>query len=79
VRHVTALDATGIQAIEDLADRLHGAGHELVLCGARGQPRRFMTAAGLERHLGEANLCPSIEAALARARALLARGSARSA
>jgi sulfate permease, SulP family len=79
VRHVTALDATGIQAIEDLADRLHEAGHELVLCGARGQPRRFMISAGLGRHMGEANLCPSIEAALARARDLLADKSSRSA
>lgn len=71
VRHMTAIDATGIQAIEDLAERLRAAGRDLILCGARGQPRRFMEISELERHLGQGNLCASIEAAIERARALL--------
>src|SRR5690242_17166667 len=36
LRDMTAIDATGIQALEDLADRLRASGRTLILCGARG-------------------------------------------
>ena len=35
---MTALDATGIHAIEQFADRLQASGRTLLLCGARDQP-----------------------------------------
>src|SRR5262249_33968313 len=38
LRNMTALDATGLRAFEELAQTLHGAGRHLLLCGARHQP-----------------------------------------
>ena len=38
LRNVTALDATGIHALEVFAGRLRKTGRTLLLCGARDQP-----------------------------------------
>jgi sulfate permease, SulP family len=38
LRNMTALDATGIHALEQFSDRLHKMGKTLLLCGAREQP-----------------------------------------
>jgi SulP family sulfate permease len=70
LRNMTAIDATGLLALEDLADKLHAAGHHLILCGARPQPAKFMRQAELERHVGRENICPHFTAALERADAL---------
>ena len=70
LRNMTAIDATGLLAIEDLADKLHAAGRHLILCGARPQPAKFMRRAGLEQHLGRENICPHIAAALERAQVI---------
>jgi SulP family sulfate permease len=67
LRNMTAVDSTGIRALEDLADALRRSGRTLILCGAREQPATLMRAAELPRHVGEENICPSIDAALARA------------
>jgi SulP family sulfate permease len=74
LRNMTALDSTGLQAFEDLADRLHASGRHLLLCGARTQPSRLMARAEFDRHIGHANICHSIDEALARADVLLGRG-----
>jgi SulP family sulfate permease len=68
LRNMTAIDATGLLALEDLADKLHAAGRHLILCGARPQPVKLMRQAGFERHVGRENVCPHIQAALERAR-----------
>ena len=70
LRNMTAIDATGIRAFEELADRLRASGRTLVLCGAREQPAALMRAADFHDHVGEANVCPHIEAALRRAEEL---------
>ena len=62
-----SLCGTGLQAIEDLADRLRGSGRTLLMCGARDQPAAVMRQAQFHKHIGEQNLCANIEAALARA------------
>jgi SulP family sulfate permease len=74
LRNMTAIDATGLQAIEDLADRLRESGRTLVVCGARGQPALLMKKAEFDQHVGHANICPSISAALVRARELAPAG-----
>ncbi len=79
LRDMTAIDATGIQSIEDLADRLRASGRTLILCGARGQPETLMRMAEFDRHIGHENIRPNVTAALERARALLAGKSARQA
>jgi SulP family sulfate permease len=67
LRNMTAIDATGLQALEDLADAVHGSGRALILCGAREQPAQVMRDAEFERHVGIENICPNIVAALERA------------
>jgi SulP family sulfate permease len=67
LRNMTAIDATGLGAIRELADRIHGSGRQLLLCGAREQPAQLMKQAEFERHVGAENICPSITAALVRA------------
>jgi sulfate permease, SulP family len=73
LRNMTAIDGTGLHALEELADRLHASGRDLILCGAREQPSAVMRRAEFHAHVGEANICPSIEAALARAEVLQRR------
>jgi SulP family sulfate permease len=70
LRNMTAIDGTGLRAIEDLADALHGSGRTLLLCGARDQPRRLMEQAEFHDHVGRENILENVQAALARARAL---------
>jgi len=67
LRNMTAIDATGLGAIRELADQLHASGRQLLLCGAREQPAQLMKQAGFARHVGAQNICPSITAALVRA------------
>jgi SulP family sulfate permease len=70
LRNMTAIDSTGLQALEVFADRVHGAGRDLILCGAREQPAKRMRDAELHQHVGEDNICESVADALDRARAL---------
>ncbi len=68
LRNMTALDATGLKAIQDLADALHATSRTLLLCGARSQPLRVMERAEFHEHIGEENILPHVEAAIERAR-----------
>jgi sulfate permease, SulP family len=67
LRNMTAIDATGLRALEDLADQLRASGRTLVLCGALEQPAALMEAAEFHRHVGDRNICANIEEALKRA------------
>src|SRR6202521_85118 len=67
LRNMTAIDATGLGAIDNLDDKLHESGRSLLLCGARQQPAQLMRQAEFERHVGAENICPSIAEALDRA------------
>jgi SulP family sulfate permease len=71
LRNMTAIDGTGLHALEHFADALHESGRSLLLCGMRDQPARMMQRAEFHQHIGEENLLPTVEAALARASALL--------
>ena len=70
LRNMTAIDATGLHALEHLADRVHAAGRGLILCGAREQPQRLMKQSEFEQHVGAENICANVTEALARAQAL---------
>jgi SulP family sulfate permease len=70
LRNMTAIDATGLQALEELADAVHESGRGLILCGAREQPARLMHQSEFEEHVGAGNISPSISVALERAKAL---------
>src|SRR2546423_1130442 len=66
LRNMTAIDATGLGAIRDLADQLHESGRSLLLCGAREQPAQLMHQADFERHVGAENIVASINDAIER-------------
>jgi SulP family sulfate permease len=68
LRNMTALDGSGLGALEELADELHASGRTLILCGAREQPARLMEKAEFHEHVGDANICADLDAALVRAR-----------
>ena len=70
LRNMTAIDATGLQALEKLTDVVHGSGRGLILCGAREQPERLMRQAEFEQHVGAENICANVAAALDRAKIL---------
>lgn len=67
LRNMTAIDATGLHALEVLAKRLRQSGKTLLLCGARDQPAHFLQRADFQEHIGPENILPHIEAALQRA------------
>lgn len=66
LRHMTALDATGLHALERLAYRCRQKGKTLVLCGARGQPEHLLHQTEFVDHVGDENIVPNIRAALDR-------------
>jgi len=70
LRNMTAIDATGLHAIESLSTRLKDSGRRLVLCGARDQPARLLRRSDFVAVVGERNIVANVDAGLARARDL---------
>ncbi len=67
LRNMTAIDATGLHALEALAKRLRGSGRTLLLCGARDQPAKLLAQSAFIHDFGRENILPHVDAALARA------------
>jgi SulP family sulfate permease len=67
LRNMTAIDATGLFALEEVARELHKSGRTLILCGARSQPAELMQQAEFEEVVGKENICRNVEEALQRA------------
>jgi SulP family sulfate permease len=72
LRHVPAMDASGLQALADFADQVRLSGRTLLLCGAREQPAHLMERAEFHAHVGEANILPNVQAAVTRAKQIAA-------
>ncbi len=68
LRHMTAIDATGLHALRNLSDQLKKSGRTLLLCGARHQPAKMLKRADFLDHIGHENVLPHAQAALARAK-----------
>jgi SulP family sulfate permease len=68
LRYLTALDAAGLDAIEDLARTVTATSRVFLLAGARDQPLALMRRTQFARRLGADRICASFEDALARAR-----------
>ena len=75
LRNMTAIDATGLHALEALSDRLKRSGRTLVLCGARNQPASFLDQSEFVDHVGKHNVVPHVQAALERAQEISSRFS----
>ena len=72
MRDALALDATGLDALEDLFEKLQKQKKQLILCAPHSQPLFALTRAGFIDRLGLDNICGDMDASLARARKILA-------
>ena len=75
LRNTTAIDSTGLQALERLADEVHASGRFLVFCGAREQPGKMMQQDEFVQHVGRENICPNVGSALDRAQSIMQEAS----
>jgi sulfate permease, SulP family len=67
LRNMTALDATGLFAIEEVARELQATNRVLILCGAREQPANLIHQAEFKEVVGAENICDNVQAAIRRA------------
>ena len=67
MRYMTAIDATGLYAIEQFYQQLHATGRILLLCGIRGQPKKLIYTSKLPRLMGARNILPNIRSVMSRA------------
>jgi SulP family sulfate permease len=66
LRNMTALDATGLFALQELAKQLHETRRTLIFCGAREQPAEMMRQGEFEHLVGRENICENVDQALKR-------------
>lgn len=71
LHNMTAIDATGLHALESLPERLQQAGKTLLLCGVRDQPARLLERSSIITCIGRENVLPHVEAALLRAKEIM--------
>ena len=67
LRNMTALDATGLFALEEVAQTLKGSGRALILCGAREQPLQLIQQSEFAELIGPENICDNVQEAIQRA------------
>jgi SulP family sulfate permease len=72
MRDVLAIDATGLRALEDVSEQTAREGTVLVLSGVHAQPLVALERSGLLARIGEKNVFDHIDAALRRAREIVA-------
>ena len=64
LRNMTAIDATGLFALEEVAKQLHATKRTLILCGAREQPAQMIHQGEFEEVVGSENICANVQEAL---------------
>jgi SulP family sulfate permease len=72
MRGVPAIDATAMQSLESLVDNCLEKGITVIFSHVNQQPRSIMDKDGLTAKVGEKNFCAHIDAALDRAKEILA-------
>lgn len=72
IRSVPAIDASGLHALEIALDKFRRKGTQLVLSGVQPQPMKVLFNSGFVDRIGLDNVCANIDAALDRARGILA-------
>jgi SulP family sulfate permease len=68
---VPAMDATALNALESVVERMQAAGGVVVLSGTHRQPLQMLTKAGFVEKVGRANICAHFDDALTRARQIM--------
>ncbi len=71
MRHVLALDASGLRALKDLRDGCQRTGTQLILSGIHAQPYFALDHAGLIEEFGSENVSKTLDESLQRARQLM--------
>jgi SulP family sulfate permease len=71
MRYVPTIDATGLQALEELVTQTQREGGKIILSGVRASLRRALQKSGMVDRVGTVNIVPHINDALARARDIL--------
>lgn len=69
---VTAMDATGMNALASIVERMKKRRRTVLLSGIHRQPFQMLRKAGFIELIGRENFCPTFDDALARAKVLLA-------
>lgn len=65
---VTAMDATGMNALESVVERMKSRGSTVILSGIHQQPLQMLRKAGFIEVIGRENFCATFDDALARAK-----------
>jgi SulP family sulfate permease len=73
MRHVPAIDSTGLHALRELAKSGHGGGTKLLLADVHAQPMVALVTSDAIYDVGADNIFDSLDGALARARELVER------
>jgi SulP family sulfate permease len=68
LRNMTALDATGLQALETLVGKVRESGRAIIFCGARQQPEQMIRESKFHEEVGGQNICENVTLGLQRAR-----------
>jgi SulP family sulfate permease len=74
MRNVSAIDSTGLRALQEVVKRFRDGGTEVVLAGVHAQPMVAIARAGIVDLLGEANLVGTIDEAIVQANRLTEKG-----
>ncbi len=74
MRNVSAIDSTGLRALQEVVKRFRAGGTDVVLVGVHAQPMVAVARAGIVDLLGEDNLVGTIDEALERASRLTGKG-----
>jgi len=75
MRLVPIIDASGVHALQKLAERCHRKGIALVVSGLQDQPNRVLARMQTHEHPGELHLAPDFEHALKLAERLVRQGA----
>ncbi|MFH1378547.1 MAG: sulfate permease [Planctomycetota bacterium] len=71
MRHVPAMDATGLNALESINEDLRKIGTQLFISGVRPQPEKILNQTGAADRIGRDKLFKNIDDALAAAKRIL--------
>ncbi|MBR4626186.1 MAG: sulfate permease [Ruminococcus sp.] len=67
MRNVPAIDATGVEALNNIVKRCEKRGIKVIFSHVNEQPMKAMTKAGFTERVGKENFCDHIDTALLRA------------
>src|SRR5204863_3240320 len=77
MRHVPAMDATGLRVLEDVYEKARKEGTTLILAGVHSQPLKLIKQSELFEKLGSKNIKKEIDEALEYAAKLIPKGASK--